>query len=113
MSTALSNATAEGNSEVVRILLSHGANPDYRGNRIVPPIHAAIFTRRQDLLELLCSNEANVEIRDNRDFTPLITAVLERNVSAVQFLLNYGKLFLPAIFQLTNSCLACTQCFDT
>ncbi|VDN96818.1 unnamed protein product [Rodentolepis nana] len=88
LNQALLQATILGHEEVVRALLEHTADPNYKQD--LPPIHAAIQKGHHNILLLLCNHDANFEIRDKRGFTPLMTACFERNLPAVKYLLEIG-----------------------
>ena len=53
--TALFQASAAGNVEVVEILLSHGADPNIWSENGLSPIYQAIMNRHKGVVELLLS----------------------------------------------------------
>jgi hypothetical protein len=73
--TPLWHATAKGNSDVVKILLEHKANPnladkDYEKT----PLHLAAFEGYLDIFELLLDAGADTTLRDYKDRPPLESA---------------------------------------
>ena len=96
--TALNCAVEGGHSDVVRLLLEHGARVVPAGPLIITtPFHTAIDhcggTKACDILRLLC--EANdghecMELRDTWGMTPLLQAASIVNVGTFEVLLQHG-----------------------
>lgn len=57
--TALHEAVASGNSEIVRVLLRHGAEHSCDGVHGLAPIHLACLDGRMDLARMLIENDAD------------------------------------------------------
>src|SRR5881628_1614458 len=51
--TALQGATEAGQTEIVRLLLNSGANPNHGAGEDAPPIIAAAMRAEEEILELL------------------------------------------------------------
>ncbi len=85
----LSTAIHSASSEVVTLLLAHGADTnalDYGQS----PISAAAQAERQDILELLHQYGADVNSVSDQGLTPLMSAALSNDVEIVDWLLNHG-----------------------
>ena len=78
--------------KLVRILLNHGANPDYTVpySQTAPPLHIAAELGLSDVVGYLLDAGANVMIRDNLGKTALHKAASARNSISVEKLLAKG-----------------------
>jgi ankyrin repeat protein len=95
LALAFSVATASGNVEIARFLLSQGANVKrvYKRHsiRASPPLHLAAMNDREDMVKLLLSKTANLEIKDRFGGTALLGAVQSRaSRSLLALLLEAG-----------------------
>ena len=60
-----------GNANVVKVLISMGANVNTKANGGLAPLHIAVIWGNIEIVEILVSNGANVNISDDNGFTPL------------------------------------------
>ncbi|KAH7947100.1 hypothetical protein HPB52_007531 [Rhipicephalus sanguineus] len=98
--TALHNAATLGDAEVVRLLLSHGANIHAVDKKGLTPLHIAAKEGSLQAVCLLCQEiqkEASTDIpvavlsrRDKQNKTPLHYAVENNHIEIVRFLLEKG-----------------------
>jgi len=96
--TALYLACERGEAEIVKLLLSHGANPNIAtvGELIWYPIQAACRGLHYDAVKLLLEYNADVNVCDNTDHTALHCVLLFPNIDSderrdlVQLLLDAG-----------------------
>ena len=72
-------AAMNGNSEVVVLLLAHGAAVDAQSDMLGTPLHAAVRFGRMETLQRLLTAGADIEARNREDLTPLIHAIIKRN----------------------------------
>ncbi len=71
---ALHDAVWQGNVELVRFFLSHGAKADVRDRRGETPLHEAARTGNVEMVQSLLSHGADVNARTVRGETPVIWA---------------------------------------
>lgn len=91
--TPLHYAAAKDNSnvEVLKYLVSQGADVNAKSNSGKTPLHiAAQFNTNVEVFKYLISQGSNVNARSNDGFTPLFIAVSNNNVEAVQILVSAG-----------------------
>ncbi len=73
--TGLMYATLEGNTDLVNLLLSRGANVNHRGNGGQTPLMCASAMGYSDLVELLINHGARINFRDCDGKSALIFAL--------------------------------------
>lgn len=94
--TALGLAAFFGNTEVARMLLDAGADPNFVSkNRMrVTPLHSAVAnrdaTKAYDVATLLVKHGANVNVVQEGGWTPLQQAAAHGYARLVKFLLKEG-----------------------
>ncbi len=88
--TLLHWMTATGREEAVRILLSHGADPNAVEELGETPLHWAVGGGDAGIAELLLSSHADVNAVAEWAGTPLHRAVREGNTGLAELLLAYG-----------------------
>jgi len=94
--TALMIAAKRGFSNIVKILLENGADP----NAVISPptdpaqtytaLHTAAQESNNEIIALLIKSGANVNVATGYGETPLISAALYGNESTVNVLLKHG-----------------------
>ena len=89
-STALMDAVAQGDAELVAALVAKGANVNARNRRSVTPLMLAAMYHRNDLARLLIDHGAAVNAADEDGSTPLILAAERGNAPLVALLLERG-----------------------
>jgi uncharacterized protein len=85
---ALPRAVANGNVEMVRILLEAGADPELKG-RGFTPLGMAALQGHVRIVRLLLKAGADVDRKSNDGNTPIIAATLMHRADAVRELLAY------------------------
>lgn len=87
--TALGHAVNYYDTEVVRLLLSYGADPNQESLYLLPIIHA-IARSRLDHLKVLLVNGADPNRVQSNGLTPLLSAVRSGDPEAAKLLLAAG-----------------------
>jgi ankyrin repeat protein len=90
--SALMNAAANGHSDVVKILLSEGADPSLRGNYYWGETALMMAARkgRKDAAQILLRNGAHVNAKSKyTGSTPLMMAAREGNLDMARFLIQH------------------------
>jgi len=90
--TALSAALMRSRhqSEVVRMLLNAGADPNSGRLAGKPPLHWAVAARKPETAKALLKAGADYNIVDERGYTPLMAAAASRNTEMAVLLLSAG-----------------------
>ena len=88
--TPLHEASSEGTSPIVRVLLEHGANPNAPDKFGETALHIASWHGDITVVKLLLEYGAKVDVRDKDGLTPLHKATHNVNTQAVKVLLNHG-----------------------
>ena len=90
--TPASLAAAFSNTDVLEVLLEHGADPDLRGTALggVAPIHAAVFGWNFAGVETLVKAGADVNLVQGGGFTALHAAAQNNNQAMIELLLAAG-----------------------
>lgn len=91
--TALMEAIIEGDKEIVKLLLEHGADvnrQDYIAE--ISALHFAVQNSSYELVKLLLDNHAEIEIEDVNGNTPLSDAVFysKGKGEIIKLLLEHG-----------------------
>ncbi|MEM9595989.1 MAG: ankyrin repeat domain-containing protein [Acidobacteriota bacterium] len=86
--TPLALAAELGHTEIVRLLVEAGADPDIGG--ATSPLEAAVLEGKPELVEILISAGANVNQRVAEGFTPLMTAAVAGYEDIASMLLRAG-----------------------
>lgn len=88
--TALGLSALLGQTELVKLLIQFGANPDLGHRSGDSPLSYAATHGHSDIVKYLLENGANPNHADSLGFTPLIAASRNGQVEAVIELLNAG-----------------------
>src|SRR5216683_7211684 len=94
--TPLHAAIFNGNIDIMRLLLEHGADATafpvnfYGISTPQSPLHEATRRGRLDMMELLLDNHADVNVQDRRGRTQLFEASLGGDLEVAQLLLRHG-----------------------
>ena len=87
----LFKAIRNGKIEMVKEAIANGANVNTFNINIISPLHYAVSSSQNDIVELLISKGADVNfIGGTRGFSPLIVAIKVDNVEAVRMLIANG-----------------------
>ena len=89
-STALIDAAADGNIEVVKQLLAAGANVNAKNKWGGTPLHWAARGGHKEIVELLIAKGANVNAKNDEDGTPLHLAADRGHTEVVELLITAG-----------------------
>ena len=76
--TPMTIAAAWGHTEVVKLLLDHGASVDQQDNDGISALQCAASTTKSEMVKLLLDRGADVNHRDNSGRTPLFDATAQR-----------------------------------
>ena len=91
--TPLHKAAFKGNTEIVKMLLEAGANPNKADKEAKTPLHEAVISgRRPEIVKLLLDTGADPTKADLDGRTPLYWAALMGHKNMVKFLLDAGIL---------------------
>jgi ankyrin repeat protein len=89
--TPLILAASNGNIEVVKFLVSKGADVNVRDNvRDNTPLSDAAFSGNLTVVEFLVSKGANVNTKNDEGCTPLIRTLWSENLTVAEFLVSKG-----------------------
>lgn len=84
-------ATASGNANIVRSLLSHGAHANVADEEGDTPAHWAVREGNLEILKLLVQNGAHVDLANEDGETPLQLAADVAEKSMVEFLTRASR----------------------
>jgi len=88
--SALILATAKGHTKIVTLLLSSGAEVNYRDNAGLTALNWAAMRQKNAVASQLLIWHADVNTYDNNGVTPLMYAVGTHNVELIQLLAKSG-----------------------
>ncbi|ESK84176.1 multiple ankyrin repeats single kh domain [Moniliophthora roreri MCA 2997] len=91
--TALQLASYKGDSELVSVLLDHGAKPDVKGDKYGKALEAALQAEKLDIMKLLVEkgrNTTEISIQGGEYGTALQAVSYEGNLEIVKLLLEKG-----------------------
>ena len=88
--TPLYIACLNATSDIVSLLLLHGADPSIPDSAQTYPVHISAFRGDVDSLSALYKDGANLNVRDAEGAAPLHKAVYNIQFSAIKFLLQKG-----------------------
>jgi uncharacterized protein with HEPN domain len=79
-----------GNAEVIKVLISMGADVNAKTKENITPLHNAAVCGYLDAINVLLSHNANIEAKEEYGHTPLLGAVVRGNVEAAKVLVKRG-----------------------
>lgn len=81
-----------GQEDIVRILLTNGADPDFpsQNGYNVYPIHAALGANNNNIVKMLIEADAEVNVVQSSRITPLHLAAQQGNIDIIILLLENG-----------------------
>ena len=89
--TALMIASRPGHTDVVRLLLEYGANPDLQEGKGGTALRIASLLGRKDIVRLLLEHGANPNIQDNDGWTALmLVSRYSTDWDIIRLLTKYG-----------------------
>lgn len=88
--TPLNVSALAGHADLVKLLLSKGADIEARNVNGSTPLLQAARRGYPEIISLLLSEGANIEARDTEGYTPLLHAVDRGHYEAVSLLLSKG-----------------------
>jgi len=86
--TPLHWAAMLGETDVVAVLLAHGALVDARDHQDRTPLHQGVS--HSDIAKLLLDNKADVNAKDKRGETPLFGAIQSGHLDSIELLIKRG-----------------------
>ncbi len=89
--TALIYAAYQGNLDIVRKLIEHGANVNLSDKRKKTPLHYAVSSNDFDIVSFLIETGAETNMQDESGSTPLIYAAHNSNLPIVRALIIKGR----------------------
>lgn len=98
--TPLYVAASEGKFQIMKLLLEHKANPNFKNENGLTPMFASASEGSVACLELLIQYGGDVNTKDSYDETPLVNAVRENRSEAAKLLLLEGA--NPNVFEYKN-----------
>jgi hypothetical protein len=78
------------NAEIADVLISNRANINAKAKGGITPLHLAIFRGKMDVINVLISKGADIEAVEDNGHTPLHGAILCGNVEAAKVLIKKG-----------------------
>ena len=91
-STALHFAASAGSTEMVGLLLDHGADPDLQNLDGHTPLQRAAIYGRDESVDLLLEHDAALDLRDDYGRSPLLLVARESGSEAsARALLAHGR----------------------
>lgn len=107
--TPLFYASYDGHTEVVALLLSHGAEVNHLDNQGATSLHWACWAGRLEVVKTLVEAHATIDILSGIDTSPLHNACLEGHIKVVRYLVSKGATVdfktADGITPLHNACL--------
>jgi ankyrin repeat protein len=88
--TPLHAAADSGDLDIVRSLISHGADINALDSRGDSPLFKALRSQKLDVVELLLKGGANVNVRNIHNSTPLHLASLKGSLDISRLLIEHG-----------------------
>jgi len=83
-------AAAAGHMDIVRLLVSHGANVNSTTKTNSTPLRAACFDGHFDIVEYLISNGADIEVANRHGHTCLMIACYKGHLRIASYLIDIG-----------------------
>jgi ankyrin repeat protein len=88
--TLLHAAASQGKTDIVRELLSYGADVNAKNNDGITPIHNAAVNNNGEIVKILVSKGASVNIREKNGLTALHLVAFDGNESMTRLLIASG-----------------------
>jgi len=88
--TALHFASENGHTQMITLLLKHGANIDALNKNKESPLMAAARKGRLESISLLIQAGADITLWSYGEFTALVCAADSRQLGSVKCILDYG-----------------------
>ena len=95
--TLLQWASANGDLEIVRLLVSKGADPNLRDMYGNTALHNACYNGHLDVVLFLASNGSDLEARDNKGVRPLHAACEEGHLEVAKVLIDRHNVDVNAL----------------
>lgn len=88
--TALYFALIHENIDLIKLLISEGANLNAKDADGWAPIHQVVHNNKLEIVKLLSENGANLELETEEDLTPLAIAIQRGAKDIVEYLVCKG-----------------------
>jgi ankyrin repeat protein len=106
--TPLTLAASSGSLDIMKILITNGADVNKANNNDDLPIHIATEFKNYKMLNLLLENGSKVNEKNNRGHTPLFNATSISDLKMVILLLDHGAdVHISDVCNWTPLCEAC------
>jgi ankyrin repeat protein len=89
--TPLHMAAIEGSVDIVRFLITQGADVNAVNNRGQTPLHMACYYNRLDIVKYLVSRGADIDAGTEHTQTPLLFAIFNDHIEVIKYLLSQGS----------------------
>ena len=103
--TFIHQAAFFGQTDIVKLVLDHGANIEEKNSEGESPIHRAAGEGHLDTVKLLLDLGAKVHEKDNDGRTPIYRAKMNGHTDTVKLLLDHGAK-MPSLKNIHEACLA-------
>ena len=108
--SALDWAAGEGNVDVFKLVVEHGADVNSKGAVDITALHVAAISNRAAAIEALVEAGANTEAkRESSGSAPLHAAAISGNLAAVLALLKHGACISQRSLGGLNSVTCCSN----
>ena len=95
--TLLQWASANGRLDIVRLVISKGANPNLRDTYGNTALHNACYNGHLHIVQYLASNGSDLEARDNNGVRPLHAACEEGHLEVAKELIDRQSVDINAV----------------
>ncbi|KAF3288586.1 hypothetical protein TWF970_005649 [Orbilia oligospora] len=89
--TLLHQAVQITSTEIIQLLIDHGASVDIQDDNHRTPLFLAAGEGKKEVVELMLRNGASIDSRDINGNTVLFFAIFRGNQEMIQFLLDHGS----------------------
>lgn len=87
-SSFLKDAVTWGRIDRIAFLLEHGANPNQSDLEGLTPLHWAVFTLNNQIIELLIKNHADLNAKDKKGLAPLHLSISLGHIESTKILID-------------------------
>lgn len=88
--SALHYACAKGTRDIIKMLITHGADVNLTSNRGITPLHLAVKTGNKEIIKMLVNEGADINATDNSGESVIIYGIKAGKTDAVRFMKELG-----------------------